>query len=278
MEGVRVVVASVAAALLALAGCGGRDDAAPASTAASATTLAETTTTTAPEPFTVLVTNDDGVAAPGIDALVEALRLDDTIEVVVVAPASNQSGTGDRTTAEGADASVSSTASGYPAVAVEGFPADAVQHALAVVFAGTRPDLVISGINEGQNLGPVVDLSGTVGAARTAARAGIPALAVSQGRAPDGVEPDYGSGVEHALDWLEENRGRLEPGAFQNMNVPTCPVGEVRGVVEVASATEELLADALAVADCTATLVEPADDVAAFNAGFVTVTEPGLGA
>jgi 5'-nucleotidase len=263
--------------LLLVGACGGDDDdTAAATTATAAPTTTTATTVAEAEPLTVLVTNDDGVAAPGIDALVEALRTDPTLEVVVVAPAENQSGTGDATT-EGAAAAPAATASGYDAVAVSGKPADAVNHALDVVFAGTQPDLVISGINEGQNLGPIVDISGTVGAARTASRRGIPSLAVSQGFPPEGGEADYASGVEATLDWLDQHRDGLEDGLVVNINVPTCATGEIRGTVEVPTATDNDSGNPVQVADCASTLEDPPDDIAAFNAGFVAVSEPGLG-
>lgn len=265
----------VLVALVALvAACGGDDDTAAVTTTSPPTTAAPSTTA-APEPVTVLVTNDDGVAAPGIDALVEALRTDDRFEVVVVAPAENQSGSGDATT-EGATAAPAATASGYEAVAVAGKPADAVNHALDVVFAGTVPDLVISGINEGQNLGPIVDISGTVGAARTAARRGIPALAVSQGIAPEGAEPDYEAGVEAVLAWLEANLDALDTVVVDSLNVPTCPVGEIRGTVEVPTAPDTETGNPVQIADCTSSVAQPPTDIAAFNAGFVALSEPGL--
>ncbi len=248
----------------------------PTTVAAPTTTAPTTTTTAAEEPVTILVTNDDGVGAPGIDALVEALRDDPQLELVVVAPAETQSGSGDATTV-GATAAPAATASGFDAIAVAGKPADAVVHALDVVFAGTEPDLVISGINEGQNLGPIVDISGTVGAARTASRLGIPSLAVSQGLAPEGTEPDYEAGVAAVLEWLADNLDALEDGLVVNINVPTCATGEVRGTVEVPTAIDTANGNPVQVADCASTLADPPDDIAAFNAGFVAVSEPGLG-
>jgi len=255
------------------AACGDDDEAAITTTTAEAPA-----TTAAAEPFTILVSNDDGVGAEGIDALVQALVADPTIEVVVVAPAENQSGSGDATTPGGAPASDATTISGHAAVAVAGEPADSVLHGLDVVLADDPPDLVISGINHGQNLGPVVDVSGTVGAARTAARRGIPAVAVSQGLAPEGSGFDFAAGVHVLLDWLAEHRDRLAPGSFANINVPSCgPDAEIRGVIEVASAVDESNGPAIGVADCSSTVVDPGDDVAGFNAGYVTITEPGLG-
>lgn len=219
----------------------------------------------------VLVTNDDGVAAEGIDTLVEALRRRPEVEVTVVAPAAQQSGTGGRETEGDVATRRTTTGSGYEATAVEGFPSDAVR--VAFDELGLEPDLVVSGINEGQNLGPLVDVSGTVGAARAAVRAGVPALAVSQGL---GVPPDYPTAAELAVEWIEEHRTELSAGDLPaeqvtNLNVPTCPRGEVRGAVEVASATE---GDALGTPDCTVDgSAVPPDDVGAFLVGYATFTE-----
>ena len=105
--------------------------AAPSTAAVVPDTTAAPTSTEAPlTPMTILVTNDDGVAAPGIDALVTALSALPDVEVVVVAPASNQSGSSDSTTPGGVTAQDATTISGHPAVAVNGFPADAVNYAL----------------------------------------------------------------------------------------------------------------------------------------------------
>ena len=257
------------AALLAAPACGGDgdgsgDDAGGAGEPAPPTTAG-------PPPLDVLVTNDDGVGAEGIDTVVEALRARPGIEVTVIAPATQQSGTGGSETEGELTALEATTISGYEATAVEGFPSDTVR--VALEDEGLEPDLVVSGINEGQNLGPVVDVSGTVGAARAAVRAGVPALAVSQGL---GDPLDYPVAAELVLDWVDENRTELAAGTFPadavvNLNVPTCPAGEVRGTVEVTSATA---GDALGEPDCTATSpAQPADDVGAFLVGYATFTE-----
>lgn len=155
----------------------------------------------------ILVTNDDGYAAPGIDALVERLRGLPGVEVTVVAPATNQSGTSDRTTpgdVSALRAAKVTTTSGFPATAVTGFPADSVNYALDVL--DLEPDLVVSGSNAGQNLGVVAPISGTIGAARTAVRRGYPAVAVSQGL---GEPTDYAPSVDTAVEWIERNRAAL---------------------------------------------------------------------
>lgn len=283
----------VAAAALVLAACGddgGDEPAATGPTTAAPTTEPSTGTAgeagdegaTAEdadvEPLVVLVSNDDGVSAPGIDALVEALREQPGVEVYVSAPAEDQSGSGDDTTPGGVEASEARTASGYPAVAVHGEPADSVAHALDTLFADEPPDLVIAGINEGQNLGPIVEISGTVGAARTAARRGIPAVAVSQGNPHPGQEPDWEAGVRALLDWFVENRDRLVPGTVVNINVPTCVPGtSIRGTVVVPTAAHAESGNPVEPADCASTLTDPVDDIAAFRAGFVAVSDPGLG-
>src|SRR5215203_33335 len=78
-----------------------------------------------PAVITVLVTNDDGVGAPGIDTLVEALRAQKNTKIVVVAPDVNKSGSGGQTTPGTLTTAAATTASGYEATAVQGFPADA---------------------------------------------------------------------------------------------------------------------------------------------------------
>jgi len=225
----------------------------------------------APATLRVLVTNDDGVASPGIDALVEALRDLPRMKITVVAPAENQSGKGDTTTPSVPPAAETTTASGYAATAVPGTPADSVIYGLDEVVT-KPPHVVVSGINQGQNLGPALEISGTVGAARTAARQDVPALAVSQGLAD---EPDYPEGAELAIDWVKEHRKRLVRGSvgtdeIANLNVPTCVTGEVRGVVEVPPL---LTGELLPPSNCESTLEDPPDDVIAFSNGFATLSE-----
>jgi 5'/3'-nucleotidase SurE len=229
----------------------------------------------ASSPLRVLVTNDDGVRAPGIDVLVEALRKVPGVAVTVVAPAENQSGASDHANPDPSSvtSSKTTTSSGYPAIAVDGYPADSVVWALDGGVK-QRPDLVVSGINSVENLGVSVPLSGTVGAARTAARRGIRALAVSQG---GGNPPDYPAGASLAVDWLRQHRKELfaqrgaKPTAIvgvDNLNVPTCTTGRVRGVVRVPLATTGQSAP-----DCSSTLTDPKTDAEAFANGFASLTE-----
>jgi 5'-nucleotidase len=264
--GTRTLAALAALAVAVVAGCGGDDD----DGAAPQSGERETTTTAPPEPLEILVSNDDGVGAEGIDVLVTALAALDGVEVTVVAPAGNQTGTGGRTTEGPLTTNEARTASGYEARAVEGYPADTIR--VAFDELGLTPDLVVSGINEGQNLGPVVDISGTVGAARAGARRGVPALAVSQGL---GQDLDYEVAAGLVVDWIEENADALRAGEVSadvvvNLNVPTCDTGELRGQVEVASAAT---GNAAPPSDCASTAEGFTDDITAFANGFAALSE-----
>jgi 5'-nucleotidase len=275
-----VVTALVAAA------CGAKGDESSSTTVKRTTTTEvrqTTTSTTAQEPPTapqasgqvlrVLVTNDDGVQAPGIAVLVDALRALPNTQVTVVAPSQNRSGTGGKVSEGSVSTSGTTTLGGYPATAVEGFPADAV--AVALGENGPQPDVVVSGVNDGANLGPVTAISGTVGAARAAAEAGIPSLAVSQGK---GSPADFANGARLAVLWVEQHREQLlardmDVIGVVSLNVPTCTNGTVHGVKEVPPA--ESVAGSDAAPDCSAATqtVDPADDVQAYLNGWASQSE-----
>ena len=233
-------------------------------------------------PLRILITNDDGVKAAGIDAVVEALKDDPNNEIIVCAPAEQQSGSGDQRTPTPPplEAVTSTTLSGYPATAVMGFPADAVIYALGTLYPAAPPHVVLSGINEGQNVGDVSGVisqtSGTVGAAKTAACDDVPALASSQGNGPP---HDYPSGVAEVLNWLEQNRAALLAGQvgvenITSINVPTCDPGSIRGRAEVPLATTkpDYVPSLDGQQDCESTLTDPSDDVEAFFNGYVAIT------
>ncbi len=152
----------------------------------------------------MLVTNDDGVGAPGIDTLVEALRTQKNTKVVVVAPATNNTGAGGKTTPGTLTTAPAKTASGYDATAVTGFPADTITAALDQL--GVKPNVVLSGINAGQNLGGLVDLSGN----RRRRCSGLAARGIPRavGRVQGlGDAPQYGNAAKLALAWLAAHRG-----------------------------------------------------------------------
>jgi 5'-nucleotidase len=221
----------------------------------------------------VLVTNDDGVSAPGIDALVQALRAVPATTVTVVAPATNQSGSGSKTTGGTLTATDAKTASGYPAKAVKGYPADTIVWAIDQHGVADKPDVVFSGINYGQNIGKLIKISGTVGAARAAAQRGIPAVAFSAGF---GANVDYKDAAKQAVTWLTQHRTDLLAGSSSpsvtNINVPSCPSGTPHPVVivPVANASE----NPLATVDCTTTSTsKPTSDVNGFVNGYIVETD-----
>src|SRR5690606_4004392 len=129
----------------------------------------------------ILFTNDDGISSPGLWAAASAFT--DIADVLVVAPREQQSGMGRSlpVTSEGRIHKQQMTFSGseYTVYAVDGTPAQAVQHGV-IELADRLPALVVSGINYGENAGNGVTISGTVGAALEAASLSIPAIAVSQ--------------------------------------------------------------------------------------------------
>jgi len=129
----------------------------------------------------ILLTNDDGIQSPGLWAAAGALAA--VGRVTVAAPQDQSSGMG---------RSLPSTSSGiiteqklhvngqeWTVYAVSGSPAQAVEHAVLEIMVKKKPDLVVSGINYGENVGLGTTISGTVGAAMEAASLGIPALAIS---------------------------------------------------------------------------------------------------
>lgn len=240
------------------------------------------------EPFEVLVSNDDGYDAEGIDALVEGLYALPNVTVHVVAPLYNQSGGGGNTTPapytlSGEDVT---TLSGRAATAVStndpakvdgsAWPADSVKFALDFSQMSLSPELVVSGINQGQNMGSLTNLSGTVGAARMARTSGVPAIASSQG----GFSPphDYPTGVTATLALVEEWRlGHTvnTNKSVLNINIPTCAPGYVRGTVQtvvVKNAANYTLLDCASTAPASSVI----SDIDAYNKGFIGIADVGV--
>lgn len=260
----RVMAAALLSAIAGLTMCGFVADSAGAASKPSTT-------------LTILVTNDDGVSAPGINATVQALTALPHTKVTVVAPLTNQSGTSAKVSSGTLTVTNATTASGYPAKAVAGYPADTMIWAIDDHGISQRPDLVVSGINLGENIGPFAALSGTVGAAQTALARGIPALAVSQG-VDDGQSADFSQGAKYLVTWVQAHRKTLvaaKNGTAShtngNLNVPTCATGHIRGPVNVARATS-FTGYTIGTVDCSSTASKPSTDVQAFVEGFASLS------
>lgn len=173
-------------------------------------------------PCHVLVTNDDGIDSAGLAAVVEVLSEDPQCRVTVVAPAGQQSGRGSAVVL-GDEISVRRhpAIAGAAAWAVDATPATTVQLGLLVILADDPPSLVVSGINLGDNVGRSSWYSGTVGAAREAALAGVPAIACSLEVGVDRPLPDF-RGAAAWLDGLVDavRAVGLPEGVYLNANIP----------------------------------------------------------
>jgi 5'-nucleotidase len=191
----------------------------------AAAPLAQAPAPQQPQPYRILLSNDDGVRAPGILAAAQALKT--IADVTIVAPASNQSGKGHSITIEDPIYVDSVTLTGdLSATSVTGTPATSVKVALGALLT-QKPDLVVAGINRGWNLGSVTYVSGTIGAAREAALAGIPAIAASL----SSDESNYGPAADVLRQVVQMARKTtLERGVFLNLNVPAGSAKAIKGI------------------------------------------------
>ncbi|MET0559412.1 MAG: 5'/3'-nucleotidase SurE [Solirubrobacterales bacterium] len=181
----------------------------------------------------VLLTNDDGISAPGLQAARRALREIEGVEVDVVAPDSNRSATARSiTTRSPLTVEEVEFGDGDRGYATDGTPVDCVRFA-ELGLVGHRPDLIVSGINHGANLGDDITYSGTVAAALEGIILGIPAVAVSQQSSSGGMgyvsgrfEFDFAAAFTAQL--VQRLLGESMPEAtLINVN---CPAGEPSGV------------------------------------------------
>ena len=174
----------------------------------------------------ILLTNDDGIHAPGLEALERVARgLSD--DVWVVAPETEQSATSHSLTLR---RPLRIRHLGPQRYTVDGTPTDCVLIAIKKVMADRPPDLVLSGINQGANVGEDVTYSGTVAAAMEAALLGYPAVALSLSRYGD-HEYRWPSAEHHAGDVIRRLTGLTWPrDVLMNVNFPDVPPEGVRGV------------------------------------------------
>jgi len=177
----------------------------------------------------ILVTNDDGVESPGIIAVAEALRA--LGDVTVVAPDGDRSAISHRVTF-GTEVEIAPvTGRSVPTFSCSGTPADCVVLGAYEVCGDGLPDLLVSGINFGANLGDDINYSGTVAAAIEAAIIGIPSIAISIAiRWGKDAQAHWETASTLVLQLAREWRTRLPRTTFLNVNVPNVAFEELRGI------------------------------------------------
>lgn len=232
----------------------------------------------------ILITNDDGVSAPGLAALASALR--NLGKVTVLAPDRNWSASGHvKTMHRPLRVWETKMSDGTEALATDGAPSDCVALAVLGLIEGEL-DLVVSGINPLANLGHDVTYSGTVTAAMEAAISGLPGLAISlnSNRNWD-HELDYEPAAEIAYQISRQvMEFGLPKGVLLNINVPYSPLEQVRGV-EITQQGQRVYRDALVRrddprgrayywigGDSPTGVLDPGTDFWALDKGFVSVT------
>ncbi|MCP5158183.1 MAG: 5'/3'-nucleotidase SurE [Gammaproteobacteria bacterium] len=169
----------------------------------------------------ILISNDDGYQAPGLLCLAAALR--ELAEIVVVAPDRDRSGASNSLSLKN-PLYVTHHDNGF--YSVEGTPTDCIHVAITGLLE-REPDMVISGINNGPNLGDDVIYSGTVAAAMEGRFLGLPALAISQAS----FQPQYFSTAARVAIWLVKRlqERSLPPDTILNVNVPDRPWEQLAG-------------------------------------------------
>src|ERR671928_1272368 len=180
----------------------------------------------------ILVTNDDGIHAPGLKVL-ERIAAELSDDVWVVAPETDQSGVSHSLSLNDPLRLREIEARHY---AVKGTPTDCVIMGIRHVMREARPDLVLSGVNRGQNVAEDVTYSGTVAGAMEGAILGVPSMALSQAYGPGGRDKVKWHCAEHHAARvirrvLEEG---VPPGVVINVNFPDCEPEQVRGIAVTA--------------------------------------------
>src|SRR4051794_1363421 len=199
----------------------------------------------------VLLTNDDGIMAEGLQALRGALLEVPGVELAVIAPDSNRSAVGRGiTTRRPLWVEEIDFGDGTVGFATDGTPVDCVRFAALGLIEGFKAELIVSGINHGANLGDDITYSGTVAAALEGVLLGIPGLAISQQSAARemdfrlGDAFDFSAAAAFAARVVEEiDDVPLPAGTLLNVN---CPAGDVQGV-EVARLGKRIYRDELSV-------------------------------
>lgn len=174
----------------------------------------------------ILLSNDDGIDAPGLAALFD--KLAPLGSVTVVASVKNQSGVSHSVAPDGPIWVSEMEKKGHKWYAIEAPPATCVRLALESLLP-EKPDIVIAGINKGDNTGVVTFFSATVACAREAAFAGLPAIAVHLERSE---AMDYEGAASFIAELVQEIRKKeLKSRVFLNISIPALPKDRMRGVL-----------------------------------------------
>jgi 5'-nucleotidase len=174
----------------------------------------------------IIITNDDGIQAPGIKILWRVLQQADFADLSVIAPAVERSGSGVSITWDKPILIQKIEWADTPAWSVEGSPADCIKMGERVIL-GKKPDFIVSGINAGSNAGRNVFHSGTIGACIEGVFRGIPGIAFS---CENGDNPNYHVAEKYIVALVKYAlQNPLPAGCFLNVNFPHDVQDEVRG-------------------------------------------------
>ncbi|HYG76147.1 MAG TPA: 5'/3'-nucleotidase SurE [Planctomycetota bacterium] len=181
----------------------------------------------------ILLTNDDGLSSPGLTTLVHELQRTGRYDLRVVAPEKEQSGVGHCITIHwplyAEQVTLNDGLEKVPAYKVSGTPADCVKLAITNLFPDFTPDLVISGINRGPNVGMNVFYSGTVAGAREACMNGLPALALSLD-IPDSGLWHFALASELSIPFVDTViQHGIPDWTVLNVNIPNRPQASIKG-------------------------------------------------
>ena len=173
----------------------------------------------------VLISNDDGIEAVGLRVLEEAIKRIPGFRVTVVAPSDQQSASSHALTLT---APLRILDAGENRYAVTGTPTDSVLVAMEKILKEDPPDLVLSGINHGPNMGEDVIYSGTVAAAMEGTMCGLPSYALSLAK---WHPTDFSAAAEFLVNHLTSIlEFPLRKGSLMNINLPDGPVGSIKGI------------------------------------------------
>ncbi len=198
----------------------------------------------------ILITNDDGIDAPGIKKLEELLK-ELTDDIWVAAPMHEKSGAGHSITSDKLRSMLGhSSVEDFPndirrvserRYAVDGTPTDCIRIALNMIMPEHYPDLIISGINNGRNIADDITYSGTVGAAIEGIMYGIPSLAVSQ-LVNGAIDINWEIAEKHLVRIIQKvRRGIFSADTLINLNFPNIPLARLNGIAVCRQGTRRFI-------------------------------------